>query len=399
MHSSLKMTKARANLIMGNPFFGTLALRLKMAENPKIKTAYVDGQTLYYNPEFIDSLDNDRTQGLVAGCAMHVALLHHTRRGARDVKKWNKACDYAINPILRDCGFTLPEDTCYDKSYEGMAAEHIYSLMPPGDDDNKGGGAGGGSGSGEGGASSPGSGDGDSDNNDPGGNGGVEDSPNSQNQGGSAAQEAQEEAEWKSALAEAAQAARQAGKLPGGIERIMEDVLKQVLPWRDVLRRFMTEKANDDFNWNRPNRRLISQGIYLPSRESEGSGEIVVCIDTSGSLTADDLADFGAEIRSIVEDARPSLTRIIYCDARVNKVVEFGPSDELVFEMVGGGGTDFRPPFHYLEENGITPKVLVYLTDGYGPFPERESEFPVMWAINNYDVTPPWGEHLIVEMS
>ncbi len=89
---------------------------------------------------------------------------------------------------------------------------------------------------------------------------------------------------------------------------------------------------------------------------------------------------------------------MIYCDSRIAHIDEFGPGDDLQFAAHGGGGTDFRPPFEWLEENQIVPRALVYLTDGYGPFPEQEPNFPTLWCINNHDVTPPHGEHLILEV-
>lgn len=376
--ASQKMIKARANLVMGHPFFGTLALRLKMVEDPSIETASCDGTSIRYNPKYVNKLPLSKVQGLLAHEVMHPAFLHHTRRGSRDKRKWNQACDYSINTILINAGFDLPEGTYVNPAYNGMTAEHIYTLLP---DDPKGD-------NGQ-----------DQQNNDPGGDGGVDDSPNSQNKGGSQSQQNHEEAEWKVAVAQAAHVAKQTGHLPSDIERMMEELFEPVLPWRSILRRFMTEKCNDDFSWKRGNRRFIAQGLYLPSRLSDDAmGEIVICIDTSGSVSQKELTEFGSEIKGIVDEVRPSKVRVIYCDSGIAHIDEFGPDDDLQFAAHGGGGTDFRPPFKWLEENQIVPRALVYLTDGYGPFPEQEPNFPVMWAINNHDVTPPHGEHLILEV-
>ena len=161
----------------------------------------------------------------------------------------------------------------------------------------------------------------------------------------------------------------------------------------------MTERYNDDFSWSRGNRRFISQGLYLPSRLSDNMmGEVVVVIDTSGSISAKELNEFGSEVKGIVDEVRPSKVRVIYCDSRIAHIDEFGPNDDLQFAAHGGGGTDFRPPFDWLEKNNISPRALVYLTDGYGPFPEQEPDFPTLWCTNNHDVTPPHGEHLILEV-
>ena len=372
-----KMVKARAALVMGHPFFGTLALRLKMVEDPSTKTAACDGTTIRYNPQYVDKLSQSKVQGLIAGEVMHSAFLHHTRRGARERDKWDKACDYAINPILKRAGFDLPEGKYLDPKYDGMSADQIYPMLPD----------------------EPGGSNGNGRSNDPGGDGGVDDSPNSQNNGASQSQQNHEEAEWKVAVAQAAHVAKQTGKMPGDIERQIEELLTPQLPWKDILRRFMNEKANDDFTWRRGNRRFLAQGLYLPSRQSDDAmGEMVVVIDTSGSIGQKELNEFGSEITDIIKETRPSKTIVIYCDSRIAHIDEFGPDDELKFAAHGGGGTDFRPPFKWLAERQITPRALVYLTDGYGPFPEQEPDFPTMWCINNHQVTPPHGEHLILEV-
>lgn len=395
-----KMVKARTNLVMAHPFFGTLALRMKMVADPKAKRASTDGSTLWYNPEAVDKLPLSKVQGMIAHTILHPGFLHHTRRGNRDYGKWQKACDHSINHILKDAGFDLPEGTFCDPQYKGMSAEHIYTLIP--DDPKNDGGASGGAGGGAGGGGSESNDDSDNDpnnqGNDPGGDGEVKDSPNSTNKGASSSQQNNEEGEWKIAVSQAAHVAKQAGKLPGLMERMLEELLEPVMPWKSILQRFMNEKCNDDFSWARGNRRFLAQGLYLPSRQAdEAMGAMVVTIDTSGSITDKLLQEFGSEIKGIHTDLRPRKLIVIYCDADVNHVDEFGPDDELFFKMHGGGGTDFRPPFRWMEDNRVDARCFVYLTDGYGEFPNKEADFPVMWCINNYDVTPPWGEHLVIE--
>lgn len=378
-----KMVKARANLVMGHPFFGTLALRLKMVPDNSIETSATDGVVLRYNEKYVDKMPLTKVQGMLAHTVMHPAFLHHTRRGNRDKKKWNKACDYSINTILQNAGFDLPEGKYVNPAYNGMTAEHIFTLIPDDPDQGNGGGQ-----------PPPGGGG-----NDPGGDGGVDDSPQSQNGGGSQSQQNHEEAEWKVAVAQAAHVAKQTGKLPGDLERMMADLLEPQLPWKDILKRFMTEKCNDDFSWKRGNRRFIAQGLYLPSRTSDDAmGEIVIVIDVSGSIGEKELNEFGSEVKGIIDELKPSKTRVMYVDTRIAHMDEFGREDEVKLAPHGGGGTDFRPPFDWLEANQITPKCLVYLTDGYGPFPEQEAHYPTLWCINNHDVTPPHGEHLIIDV-
>lgn len=367
-----KLTKARANLVMLHPFFGSLALRMKLVEEPGIKTADCDGVTIRYNPKFIDGLSQSKVQGLLAHEVMHPGFLHHTRRGNREPRKWNVACDYAINGILTKANFDLPEKGCINPAYDGMTSEHIYSILPDQSEE-----------------------DGD----DPGGDGGVRDSPNAINNGGSQSQQNNEEATWKMAVAQAAHIAKQAGKLPAELERLIGDLLEPILPWRSILRRFATEKRADDFSWSRGNRRFLGQGLYLPSRMSDDAmGTVVVVIDTSGSIGENELNEFASEIKGIVAETRPAKTIVMYCDAMIAHIDEFAPDDDLVFECHGGGGTDFRPPFEHIEEHCIDPKALIYLTDGYGPFPNEPPAYPTLWCINNDQIIPPFGEHLVLEV-
>ncbi len=363
--AEIKLVKAKVRLVLSEPFFGILATRLKPVETSEVPTAVVDGRNLFFNPKFIDTLTDKQMIGLVAHEVMHPAMLHHTRMGSRNLGKWNAACDYAINHILIDSGFELPPGGLLNDAYKNLSAEHIYTLLPDSFNDY---------GLGFGGV--------------------LAASPEKKDGAGSAAQE---EADWKQALSSAITQARLAGKIPGHVARMVDELLTPILPWRELLRRFMTQKSNDDFSWARPNRRYIGNGLYLPNRYSEATGEIVVCIDTSGSIGQKELTEFGSEVVGIIKEVRPTKTHVLYCDAHVAHVDEFAPEDELTFAAHGGGGTDFRPPFEWVKENGLKPQCFIYLTDGYGPFPEEQG-YPVLWAINNYNVTPPFGEHLVLDV-
>lgn len=378
-----KMVKARASLVMSQPFFGSLALRLKLKEDPSCKTAWTDGVTLGFNPKYINDLPFEETKGVVAHEVLHPAFLHHLRKGARQHGRWNQACDYAINPILEEAHFALPKGVLSNPAYKGLAAEAIYTLLPEGNDGS------------------------DGDDPDPGGCGEVR-TPSAKGADGSEdpsrqpseSELKQQESEWKIAVAQAAHVAKQAGKLPASMERLIEEILKPVLPWKNILRRFMTEKSIEDFTWSQPNRRFAATGLYLPARISEDAlGTMAVFVDTSGSIGEELLNDFGAEISSVHKETRPRELIVVYCDADVNHVDVFGPDDEVRLEAHGGGGTDFKPPFNWLAERNIVPKCAVYLTDGYGDFPNEEDvSYPVMWALcGGSQVEPPFGETLHLE--
>lgn len=202
---------------------------------------------------------------------------------------------------------------------------------------------------------------------------------------------------WELAVGSAAKQAKAMGQLPAGMERFVDESGQNKVPWREVLHRFINQLSRDDYTWARPNRKFVAMGAYMPSLYSERMGPIAVVVDTSGSIDQPTLDAFAAEIRAIVAQARPAKTTVIYCDAAVNHVDTFEPGEDLHFKLHGGGGTDFCPPFEYLEEHGEQPAALVYLTDMYGRFPSQEPEFPVLWAATS-DREGPFGETVKLEI-
>src|SRR5665213_1081564 len=127
--AALRIQKARTTLLLDHPFFGSLLFRLKGRENRSIATMATDGVSLYYNPEFVDTLNSATLAGVLAHEVMHPALQHHVRRSGRDPRRWNEACDYAINPLLLDAGLSLPEGVLVDHRFSGMSAEQIYNQL------------------------------------------------------------------------------------------------------------------------------------------------------------------------------------------------------------------------------------------------------------------------------
>lgn len=350
-----QLTRARTQLILDHPFFGQLALRLPLVERPEIPTAAVDGKHIYYNPDFMASHNGGETKTILAHEVMHCVFDHIGRRNDRNPRKWNQAGDYVINLALVDAGFEPVKGWLYNKAYIGMSADEVYSLLPDDGDD-----------------------------------------PLDECMDGDPSDTDTTATDWKIATIQAANQARAEGKLSQSLARFVEELTAAKIDWKAMLRRFITETAKDDYSWMRPNRRFLSQGIFLPNLYSETMGEIVVVIDTSGSIDQDTLNAFGGEIKAIVQGARPAKTHVIYCDAAVNHVDEFGPNDDLAFAMHGGGGTDFRPPFSYVEEKAIKPVCLVYLTDLWGPYGDAP-EYPVMWVCTT-DKVCSWGETVPIDV-
>jgi predicted metal-dependent peptidase len=132
----------------------------------------------------------------------------------------------------------------------------------------------------------------------------------------------------------------------------------------------------------RPNRRHIWAGLYLPGVTREGVGEVAIAVDCSGSVNSRQLSLFEAEIRSIIADQRPQRVYVLYFDAVVQKVETFEAGQPVSLDPVGRGGTEFAPCFEWLEEHGVVPQTLVFLTDLHGSFPSSEPDYPVLWGFD-----------------
>lgn len=377
--------RARTHLLKGRPegrgaFFGQLAMRMELIADPDGRylppwgrTMGVDGRNLFFAPEWVEKRSADELLAVVAHEILHICLSHHTRRGNRNPQLFNMACDYAINLELKDCGFTLPEPCCCDERFRDMSAERIFTILESEcvkvTITGKGDGEGWGVVLDMPGSGGDGKGDGDQD--------GKRNAPTQE-------EIEQERRHWQMAAAQAAAAARaqQQGNLPGFAERFLADLARpKVDPW-EMLRELCSATRKSDYTWSRPNRRFISSGNYWPSVHSEDAmGRMVIVGDTSGSIDDTMLAEFGRHMNAIKEDYRPEELIVIWCDAGVANVERFGPDDDLVLTPKGGGGTDFRPPFEWVENNMEEPPVVfVYFTDLQGSFPAKQPEYPVIWC-------------------
>ncbi|WP_456372334.1 vWA domain-containing protein [Thiolapillus sp.] len=417
-----KLAAARTRLILDKPFLGALVLRLPMKEaHPDwCPTTGTDAKHFYYNPAYIDSLSLPQTQFMLAHEALHCALSHFSRRGHRVLHRWNLACDYAINPLLVDEGLMPPYDTLIMDEYKGMTAEEIYPLLQ--EDENQ--------------ETvdqhlydqdSDGSGDGNQDQEPPAdnppppprekeqqqqpknrndelesggqnpqGNADQQPRPDSSSQPPPLTTEEKEtlEIQWQQRMAGAAQQAMQAGKMDGAMARMIDHLLQPRLPWRMLLARYMTSVARDDYSYMRQSRRSQGDAI-LPSLHSS-QVDIVVGMDTSGSIKDREIQEFLSEISALKGQMRARVT-LIPCDARIAEGAPwvFEPWEELQLEteISGGGGTDFRPVFQWVEEQGMKPEILVYFSDLEGQFPELAPAYPVLWLVKGKE-KPPWGQRI-----
>lgn len=406
-----KLAAARTRLILDKPFLGALALRLPMiAADPKwCQTTATDARSLYYNPDYIDALSLEQTQFVLAHEALHCALSHFARRQHRVKMRWDIACDHAINPLLVKDGLKPPPGVLLMDCYEGMTAEEIYPCIDENnsdepmdkhvydkqDTDPQSSGSQQGEENREGGEGQNPS----KDETQSGGDQGQQQEPVDGERGAAqpqplTASEQETLAEqWKQRLAGAAQQAQQAGKMSGMMARLVGELLQPKLPWRMLLARFMTQVARDDYSYMRPSRR--EGDMIMPSLRSS-QADIIVALDTSGSVSSQELSEFLAEINTLKAQLRASIT-LHACDTALAEdgPWTFEPWEEfkLPKDFSGGGGTDFRPVFEWIERQGKSPDLLLYFTDAKGDFPCGEPPYPVIWLIKG-KMPVPWGQRI-----
>jgi predicted metal-dependent peptidase len=405
----LKLSAARTRLILDKPFLGALVLRLPMiAADPNwCRSTATDARAFYYNREFIDALSLDHVQFMLAHEALHCALSHFARRLHRVKHRWDVACDHAINPLLVEDGLRPPPGTLLLDEFKGMTAEEIYpyikddteeeTLDDHAYDDAEGGQQGNkpnppppknGRDSGKS-KDKPEQGEGDS----------ATSEPDDQQQGAaqppplSATEREQLSVQWQERMAGAAQLALQAGKLSGSLARLVDHLLQPQLPWRMLLARYLIAVARDDYSYMRPSRR--EGAAILPSLRSSHI-DIAVALDVSGSIKEDELNEFIAEVNAIKGQIQAGIT-LHACD---DKLAADGPWRYEAWEEIklprsfpGGGNTDFRPVFSWLENLDRRPDLLVYFTDALGEFPKNEATFPVLWLVKG-KATVPFGQRV-----
>ena len=433
-----KLVAARTKLILDKPFLGALVLRLPLqVANPAwCPTTGTDARKFYYNPEYVQELRTEEAQFVLAHEALHCALSHFARRAHRVKHRWDLACDYAINPILIDDGLKPPPGLIMMKEYVGMTAEEIYPLLDDNDmsetldqhlydkENNPS----------EGGRDTS---DNPLDNRDKqdastslsdrppeteqepgdsrslsevegnntdqqpeveGNNPSQQPSPDEPTENGEppppplSQQEAEDlSVQWQQRLAGAAQQAQQAGKLSGVMKRLVEELLQPRLPWRNMLAHYMTAVARDDYSYARPSSRRGDPAIF-PSLKSYQINA-VVALDVSGSVNDKELRDCLSEINAIKGQVRAAVT-LLACDSEVVEGFprRFEPWEEATLPqaMPGGGSTDFRPVFDWVQTQDQAPDILVYFTDAQGYFPKVPPNFPVIWLVKGKSPVP-WG--------
>ena len=408
------MLAARKRMLKKFPYFGFRLHQLKLVETTATATMATDGKAIYFNPVWVVEMFLERgfefIETVDAHEIMHVDGFHHLRRPVGScMKLWGKACDFAINYALMRDGFNI-YDGLYDKAYIGMSAEQILKILEaeqgaegdqPGDEDGEGDQPGDDSQKADSDSQGGDDAEGGNESGDDGaaGNGGsanpdapwgeVWDGSGDEGENLSQDSKAAEEREIAAQIFEAVKAHE---KIKGegrgaSIELIISGFSAEPVPWHEHLKSCFNDFVLSHNTFARPNRRLLSQGYIMPTAQRQPNGELVVAIDSSYSMMDDkELAIVAGHVQDIVDEINPIRTVIIYCHDTICGVDEFDSFDDIILKIPETGGTEFNPPFNYVEKHDLDPCAMIYFTDGWGDVGHNarhtfsDPDYPVFWA-------------------
>lgn len=411
-----KVEVATVAITLKHAFWASLLFdKMKVQMDHRIPVAATDGHLIYLNPDNMAKRSNGEIVFIMCheiGHAMfrHMARFAYFKEHGFEGQPFNHmvaniAADYIINALLKECNVgTMPKDALWDAKYpSSMAWTEVYrdlmQNLPPPPPRGRGGKPGNNpsqdqqqgqqpqqpqQGQDQKGkpkkGSEPGSGPTKQDYEDAGLPVPLDEhlDPDKSQE----ADPAHSDEGWELAVAAAANAEKSKGTMPASLERLVDQLLNPQQPWQDLLRAAVSRViGRDERTWRRPRRRsLVANNIYLPGMTGHGSGTLAIMVDTSGSISQEEFDVFCSELQAILTDAKPEKVYLLFGDARVQSHVELEEWDdarEAFKKSKGGGGTDFRPFWAWLDENWIVPDTAVLFTDTHGSWP-KQTPFPLI---------------------
>jgi len=386
MEAENKILKAKVRLQKTSPFFAYLVMNLKISEREEVGSMGVDSKgNCYYNADFVDKITLEELEGVLTHEVLHIVFEHLTRgRNLECQDLMNVACDMVINDLLVTNNIQLPRSKGkdainlipYNHSCEFMgvrvnnlnektAIQVYYELLKELENQGK-----------------------------------IKYVGFDKHIFGEG-KETKEETEankekWKRAVGEASAFARQKGDLPQGLSLVIDELLNEKVDWKQLLYKYITRTLPFDYTYSRPSKKSISCGVYMPSILRE-SVEIVVSIDTSGSISKKELTEFMTEINAIAKSFSNLNMKLIVCDSEIKKVYHIGNGHDTEIskiEIFGGGGTSHIPIYEYIKNELPNTKFVINFTDGYTDMPDSE-EVKTLWVLCKNgckDENIDWGE-------
>ncbi len=380
-----RISQVKAKLLVEHPYFGTLASRLELRESENIQAFLSDGIVFQYNSDYLSSLSDAELSFALSNGALHAALAHENRRQERMSWLWQLATDYAINAMLVENGMVAPPHIHYDTRFDGMYAEAIYAVLKSEIQNEEY--------------------DGD-ESNDTGFN--EENRRHQQQLHNPDQKQAKEqnrpemevdtltkEQQWHQQMHKALKQALEGDDLPQGIERFVALDAIATMNWRELLQHAVERHFRSDYVQIPPSKKLLYRGIYLPSLHSELL-RLVIAVDSSGSVDEALLSQFIAEVESLMLVYPQHEIELLVCDSKIRSHETFYGGEMLNVTLLGGGATDFRPVFEWIEQELFTCNVLLYFTDTHGSFPQQEPDIETIW-ITPKQADVPFGEVIVLD--
>ncbi len=357
-----KFKQAMSKIVLGNPFYASLILGTNITFTEDVPTMGTDGVDMFVNLNFVDSIEVSHVIGVIVHEVLHMIYFHANRKGERDHKIFNAAADYAINPIVKASGYTLPTPHLDDDKFHKMTAEQIYSKlmkekppMPEGVD--------------------------------------YEDVIVNKS---SAAEKAKQEQKVKVNVTKAMNTA--GSEVPEAIKATVEKLLEPKIDWKEQLREFIqTSLGTDEHTWKKPNRNYIHDDLYIPSLHGNSIPSIAVLLDTSGSIYSQKelFNEFCSEVNKIVEDLSPEQVDVFYVDTQIRRHDTYTEGEVPEYTLEGGGGTDFREAWLKIEESD--PSCIIAFTDLWAALPNQSCVETLWVCYENQNPEAPFGKIIKVE--
>jgi predicted metal-dependent peptidase len=376
MEADLLLTKAKSKLSSTHPYFGMLANKLKHEQSEKISFYASDGKRFLYNKEFIETCTIVELQFILTNCVMHHILAHTQRKLNRKGYLWQLATDFAINNILHKNKLKIPKGANHNRDFRNMYAEEIYEYLK--------------------------------DKYELGNESAFDDIKaleakfeNTQDVNTSYLNKIKQidnekiEDDWEYAATLAKEVANKKSLMPLGLERLAKKVKAKDIDWKFELYNAINKHMRNNYAFMPPNKKHLYRGVALPSLASD-TLSLIVAIDTSGSIREDVLGGFIAEFKTIMTNFPTISIELLIADAKVHSHHSFIGGDNMDFALKGGGGTDYRPTFEFIEQNFPTATMLLYFTDGDGIFPKIPPTYEVLWALSQKKEKLPFGRGLLI---
>lgn len=341
-----------------------LLLMGKHEISDKYPTAATNGRDVFYSEEMVNALSDHELRGVVLHEVFHIMYKHlivwkHLYK--ENPIATNMACDYVINLQILDAGEVLPQGEEYkglvDRRFEGMDTKQVYDILV------------------KEGTDSSSSFD-------------FHDWDSAQEMSPKEVEGLQREIDR--AMREGVLAAQAAG---AGVPRGFQDLLTPKINWREALREYIkgTLAGKGLSSWERPNRRFLHSGIYLPTQKTETLGTIVVAVDTSGSVADEEMREFLSEVQGVATECAPSRLDILYWGTNVVGHEKY-EGDEVfgfagVTKPISGGGTNVTRVFEFIDKEELEPECVIVLTDGYTPWPDSYDK-DVLFVMSSQEIAP-----------